>query len=60
MRALAIAVLAATIFMLGVALGHATESAPTPGPRETQIRTVVPVSATEVTVTVTTTVTGEP
>ena len=60
MRALAIAVLAATIFMLGVALGQVTESAPAPGPRETQIRTVVPVSATEVTVTVTTTVTGEP
>ena len=57
LKAVVFALLAAGIFMLGVALGQATKSNPARGPATTQIRTIVPVPAT---VTVTTTVTGEP
>jgi hypothetical protein len=60
LRAVLLAALAAAIFVLGIALGQAIESNPKPGPAETRVRTIVPLSATRVTVTVTTTETTEP
>jgi len=51
-------VAAAAIFMLGVALGQVTEPSGDSGPAETRVQTVVPIPATRVTVTVTTTVTS--
>jgi hypothetical protein len=61
LRPLLVALALLLVFVLGVALGQTTASDPGPGgPGLTTVRTVVPVTAPQQTVTVTTTVPRAP